>query len=396
MKRANRELLVLMLVTNVGGLIAGAQQSPAPPAAAAPTNAPGPKIQFATPLYDFGRARAGDPVKYTYVFTNTGDAKLVINSVQPQCGCTTAGDWTKQVEPGKTGVIPIQFNTSAYNGPVFKQVTVNCNVTNQPLLFLQLKGTVYKPFEVIPQMAVFNVTAESQATPMILTITNHMEEPLFLSPPTVNNHIFSAELITNTPGKGYQVKITTVPPLPGSGSAMGHMTLPTSWTNTPTISVTLVANIQPPVIVTPAVINLPPGPLPNPMTNSVLIHSLQGTNLLSLSEPKVNAEGVEVQIRQNQPGRSYTALLEFPRGFEVPANQPVEFVVKTGHPKLPEVKVPVRQMPRPAPRAQSVPTVAPAPSFPLVPPGAPAGPAGKESSAAAPAPPPRPPLPAGP
>ena len=71
---------------------------------------------------------------------------LILNNVQPQCGCTTAGEWTKQVEPGKTGSIPIQFNTVGYNGPVFKQVTVTCNVTNQPMLFLQLKGTVYKPY----------------------------------------------------------------------------------------------------------------------------------------------------------------------------------------------------------------------------------------------------------
>ena len=92
-------------------LIAEARQTSAPPAsAAAITNAIGPKIQFETQLYEFGRVRAGDPVKYTYVFTNTGDALLVLNNVQPQCGCTAAGEWTKQVEPGQTGKIPIQFN----------------------------------------------------------------------------------------------------------------------------------------------------------------------------------------------------------------------------------------------------------------------------------------------
>ena len=101
----------------VGTALVGAQPTSAPPAAAAAsTNALGPRIQFATPVYDFGRVKAGEPVKYTYVFTNTGDRLLIINSVQPGCGCTTAGEWTKQVEPGKTGSIPIQFNTAGYNG----------------------------------------------------------------------------------------------------------------------------------------------------------------------------------------------------------------------------------------------------------------------------------------
>ena len=72
---------------------------------------------------------------------------LIINSVQPGCHCTTAGEWTKQVEPGKTGGIPIQFNTTGVPGMVVRQITVACNITNQPpLMFLQLKGTVYKPY----------------------------------------------------------------------------------------------------------------------------------------------------------------------------------------------------------------------------------------------------------
>src|SRR4051812_28927654 len=66
-----------------------------------------PKIQFAAREYDFGKVKAGDPVKYSYVFTNTGNAVLEVTHVQPSCGCTTAGDWTHKVEPGQTGTIPI-------------------------------------------------------------------------------------------------------------------------------------------------------------------------------------------------------------------------------------------------------------------------------------------------
>src|SRR5436190_15616324 len=68
-----------------------------------PTNAVGkPKIQFATPIYDFGKMKVGEPVKWEFVFTNTGTALLEITGVQPGCGCTTAGEWTRKVEPGKT------------------------------------------------------------------------------------------------------------------------------------------------------------------------------------------------------------------------------------------------------------------------------------------------------
>ena len=402
MIRVMRDSLVLVIMT-AGTLVVGAQQTSAPPVTAeattnAITNAIGPKMQFASQLFDFGRMRAGDPAKYTYVFTNTGDALLVINNVQPQCGCTAAGEWTKQVEPGKTGSIPIQFNTAAYNGGVFKQVTVTCNVATQSVVMLQLKGTVFKPYDLNPQIAVFNLAPDTESASMLITITNNMEEPLLLSPPEVNNRSFSAELVTNVLGKGYQVKLSTVPPMPAVGSAQGQMTLKTSWTNTPTISMTLVANVQPTVMVTPGAITLPPGPLASGLTNAVSIQNNTATNILTLSEPTINAPGVGVEIKENQPGKSFSVMLGFPQGFEILAGQQIEFSVKTSNPKVPVVKVPVRQMARPTPAvlpAPPAPAAAPAPPFPLVPPAAPASSAGKVSSATNSPAPPRPPLPPG-
>jgi hypothetical protein len=399
-----RDSLLLFLVMGFGTLVAEAQQTSAPPVtAAATTNGIGPKIQFASQLYDFGRMRSGDPVKYTYVFTNTGDALLVLNNVQPQCGCTAAGEWTKQVEPGKTGNIPIQFNTAAYNGGVFKQVTVTCNVTTQSVVILQLKGTVFRPYDMNPQMAVFNLAPDTESASMVVTITNNMEEPLLLSALEVNNHMFSAELVTNVLGKGYQIKISTVPPLPATGSAQGQLTLKTSWTNTPTIPLTLVANVQPAVMVTPTVITLPPAPLANALTNAVAIQNNSGTNTLTLSEPSVNMPGVGIEIRTNQPDKSFSVMLGFPQGFEVPAGQQVELSLKTSNAKVPVVKVPIRQMQRPPvqvplphpPAAALAPATAPAPNFQLVPPTTLAAPPGKVSSATDSPTPPRPPPPPG-
>ena len=359
-----------------GTAVVGARQTAAPPAAAeASTNVIGPKIQFATPLHDFGRARAGEPVKYTYVFTNTGDRLLILNTVQPQCGCTTAGDWTRQVQPGNTGSIPIQFNTANYNGPVFKQVTVTCNVTNQPTLFLQLKGTVYKPFDLNPPMAVLNIPPDAETASVVVTITNNTEEPLVLSTPESNNRAFAAELKTNALGKGYQLIVSAVPPTP-PGSVQGQISLRTSWTNPAVISVPVAANVQPAVMVIPSYITLAPGPLANAVTNSVSIRN-NSTNDLKLSDPVVNVAGVEAEIKEMQPGKSFTALLAFPQGFQIPPGQQVELSVKSSNPKFPVVKVLVVQTPRPAPPpVRPTPPVKPVPSPAATPPPVPPLPAG--------------------
>ena len=357
-----RDLVLAASSLIVGTALVEAQPTSAPlAAAAAATSFLGPRIQFATPVYDFGRAKSGEPVKYTYVFTNTGDQLLIINSVHPGCSCTSAGDWTKQVEPGKTGHIPIQFNTMGYNSPVVKRITVACNITRQPpLVYLQLKGTVYKPFDVNPPWAVLNVPPDVETASLVVAITNNTEEPLILSAPQSNNRMFSAQLVTNQPGRGYQLKISTVPPL-GPGSVQGQIVMKTTWTNTPVIPVTVVANVQPALMVIPSFVTLAPGPLPNAVTNSVTILN-NSTNLVTLSEPAVNVPGVEATIRELQHGKSFTAMLAFPRGFHVSPGQQVELSVKSSHPKFPVVKVPIRQLTRPTGSALPAPSAAPVPA----------------------------------
>jgi copper(I)-binding protein len=377
-----KDLVLAVSIMTVGMASVGARQVPAPPtpsappaSAAASTNVIGPKIQFATPMYDFGRMKAGDPVKYTYIFTNTGDRLLVLNSVQPQCGCTTAGDWTKQVEPGQTGSIPIQFNTANYNGPVFKQVTVSCNVTSQPTLFVQLKGTVFKAFDFNPPMAVLTIPPDAESASCVVTITNNMDEPLLLSAPESNNRAFAAELKTNALGKGYQLIVSAVPPMP-AGSVQGQINLRTSWTNPAVITVPVAANVQPAVMVIPSYITLNAGPLDKATTNSVAIQN-KSTNALQLSKATVNVTGVSAEIRELRPGKDFTALVAFPQGFQVPLGQQVELSVKSSNPKYPLLKVPVMQVQRPAappaptpPHVPTVPVVKPAvsPTGGLVPP----------------------------
>lgn len=395
MKLAMKNLIVAVSVLMTGTAVVGARQAAAPAAVAvAPTNVPGPRIQFAKTLYDFGRVKSGEPVKYTYVFTNTGDAMLILSSVQPQCGCTTAGEWTKQVEPGKTGIIPIQFNTAGQSPQVFKQITVTCNVANQPMLYLQLKGSVFKPFDVIPPYAVLNVPPDAETGSVNVTITNNTEEPLILLSAECNNRIFSVQLVTNQPGRAYQLTISAAPP-PTRGSAQGQIILKTAWTNTPIIAVTAVVNAQPAVTVIPPYVTLPPGPLPYAVTNSIMIQN-NSTNRLELSEPAVNVPGVAAQIKETQLGKSFTAMIAFPQGFEAPQGQQVEFTAKSNNPKYPVVKAIMMQLPRPAAQFRPPPSApAPTPAAPVnpAPPVAHVPPVKRVSSAPAQPPPMPPPLP---
>ncbi len=318
----------------------------------------GPKIEFATPSHEFGKVKSGEVVKYTYVFTNTGGATLVVSNVQTSCGCTTAGEWSRQVEPGRTGNIPIEFNTSGYGSQVTKNITVSCNDTNRPMVVLEITGTVWKPVDAIPQFAVLNVTSESPSNATTVRIVNNEDTPLTLGPPEVNNPAFAAELTTNQPGKEYQLVIRTVPPLPSS-SVSAQINLKTSSTNLQVLTINAWANVQPAVAVAPTAITLPPPPLTNPMPAVVSVQNY-GTNTLTLSDPAVNAKGVEVRLNEQQPGRFFILNLNFPAGFEIAQGQQVELTVKSSHPQYPVIRVPVVQVPRPAPPAPAATSAPPA------------------------------------
>ena len=129
-------------------------------------------------------------------------------------------------------------------------------------------------------------------------------------------------------------------------SYQGRAILQTSGTNTPKVAVPLEANVQPTVVVIPADILLPPGPLPNRLMIAIAIQNNTTTNLLRLSEPTVNVPGVGVEITTNESGKSYSVMLGFRQGFEVPQAQQVEFRVKTSDPNVPVIRVPVKQMSR--------------------------------------------------
>lgn len=330
----------------------------------------GPKIQFEKPIYDFEKVKSGEMVKYTYIFTNTGDSTLFVTNVQPSCGCTTAGDWTHQVEPGQTGTVPVQFNSANYGGMVVKQVTVTSNDKQQPSVVLQLKGTIWKPVDVNPNFAVLNVSAESTAnTSTTVHIVNNMDEPLILSAPESNNKAFTAELKTNEAGKNFELTIKVVPPA-DSGNLQGMVTVKTSSTNFPVVSVSAWANVQPVIVVSPPQISLPVGPLTAKQTVSIMIQN-NGTNVIAVSEPTIGLKGVEAQVSESQAGKLFTATVTFPEGFELPQGTPAELTVKSTHPRFPLIKVPVTQAARAAFTPIPHPTVIPLQPAAGTPPAAP-------------------------
>ena len=97
-------------------------------------------ILFDKTVYDYGTMVQGSKGDCVFIFTNQGKKPLLLRNVRASCGCTVA-EWTKKpVEPGKTGLIKIKYNT-AIVGSFNKSITVYSNAANSAVI-LKIKGNV--------------------------------------------------------------------------------------------------------------------------------------------------------------------------------------------------------------------------------------------------------------
>jgi hypothetical protein len=352
---------LLMAVGTLGGITIASSlaqtknSSTLPAATISPPGASGAKIEFAETAFDFGKVKGGEVVRHDFVFTNSGTAALEIKDVHAGCGCTTAGTWDRKVEPGKTGVIPLQFNSTGFNGTVTKSATVACNDNGQSNVVLVLKSTVWNPFDVMPATAVFNVSSESQtnATRVVRLVSN-LEEPVELSDVQCTNRSLQAELKTVRAGKEFELLLTALPPFT-SNTTVTSVSVKTSSPQKPVINVGAYIMVQQPIIVAPNQITLPTGRLSAGLSSSVKILN-KGTNVLALSDPRVNTRDTEVRLQEIQPGQVFGLMVNFPAGFQIKPDEKIEVTLKSNHRQFPLIKIPVIQQAPIAGAAAKLPT----------------------------------------
>jgi hypothetical protein len=260
--------------------------------------------------------------------------------VAPGCHCTTAGDFTHQVAPGKTGEIPIQFDSGSFRGSVTKAILVTSNDKLAPRQSISLQGTIWRLIDYSPQFAYMTLMPDASNATTVVHISSQSDEPLTLSEPTSANGSFKAELKTIKPGKEFDLTITALPPL-APGNTSGSIFVRTSFTNMPMLNITTMAMMQPMVGVVPMQIFLPTQ-IHVWLTNRVTI-TANGKKSLALSDPEISDKRASVKLTTLVPGRSFQLVTAFPPGFEVATNEQAQVTVKSDNASSPVITVPITQ-----------------------------------------------------
>lgn len=94
---------------------------------AKPADGKYPVMTFDKTQHDFGTITEGDKPTYTFKFTNTGQADLLISNAVGSCGCTVPEYPKAPVKPGQSEKIKVSFNSAGKNGNQQKTVTIATN-----------------------------------------------------------------------------------------------------------------------------------------------------------------------------------------------------------------------------------------------------------------------------
>ncbi len=126
---------------------APAAPAPPPPPAAPKANPNAGKFKFQEETHDFGEVPEGPTAEVDFEFRNVGKEPITIQEAHGSCGCTVPKWPQEPILPGKKGVIHVTYNTIGRPGPISKDVTINSNAQQSPMV-LHIKGNVKpKPAE---------------------------------------------------------------------------------------------------------------------------------------------------------------------------------------------------------------------------------------------------------
>jgi len=101
-------------------------------------------IYFPENQHDFGKVKEGEVVHYSFAFQNTGTLPLEIKDIRTSCGCTAAVVSEKNLKPGQSGAVKIDFDSKNKQGKLSRTISVSSNDLNEPNKVITIYADVSK------------------------------------------------------------------------------------------------------------------------------------------------------------------------------------------------------------------------------------------------------------
>ncbi len=319
---------------------------------------PAPKVEVPDDLsFNFGTLPLEGKGSHTWEFKNVGLGTLEVWLEESTCSCTVAklkepGTGPKKkinVAPGETTPIEVSWEAHRW-GRFGHSATLGTNDPDRAVVVLTVFGLILAPVEVLP--------AESLSFPDISNEEPHRTSLSVLSPDmagmkltrlttsrpdliTAESRAMSAdELKSRHVQSGYEVTVTIKPGLP-LGRLVEEMVIVTDHPSRPTVKVAIAGNAVGPITAIPSrlQINRVASAKGGSKELALVVRGAKGTKFEVVSGPKALKVTIEPETRPGRRGQ-YRLTATVPPGTP-PGALYDPIVIKTDHPRAPELKIPV-------------------------------------------------------
>ncbi len=98
-------------------------------------------FKFDTTVFNFGNILEGEQVSTEFVYTNVGDADIIISKIETSCGCTVPEYDKDPVKPGERGSVRVRFDSNGKAGTQYKTIRIFSN-SEEDIFELVITGEV--------------------------------------------------------------------------------------------------------------------------------------------------------------------------------------------------------------------------------------------------------------
>jgi len=272
------------------------------------------RLTVEQPIFDAGVIAKGDEVSHEFEIHNNGTDVLYIREVQPACGCTVAR-FDPEIPPGGTGTVTVVLDTTNFEGPISKPVTVLSSDATNPSVRLTIKAQVRPLVAVIPGWARFQHVVGEEEKRVTQKLWTTDGEPLQIlrveSPlPFVEasyRRAMDDELDTQGPPTQWLLTATLGTDAP-EGPVVGNIVVTTNHPRRPSIEIPLTGYVKPLISIQPATVDFGRFQRPQAVRKSVVLTN-NGPTDFEITSVESDLPGLESEIKERDKGRQFQILV---------------------------------------------------------------------------------------
>jgi hypothetical protein len=250
---------------------------------------------FPERAYDFGTVARGSKIRHTFRLINRTGEEIHIADWRTKCGCTEVRVGAKTIPAGTQTSIDAVIDTTKFNGPKDSGLTLILDRPSFVEVDLNLHCYIRGDIILNPGQVDFGPVQRSSKPTVTLNLIYAGGQPGWevAKMKTQSAHVTARlQPMTRTVDGQVQYSLTaTLNPTVNNGYFKDEILLHTNDPSSPTIPISVTANVQTAVVVSPSIINLgrlKPGDV---VKKKVIVRSLQPFKLTELKASKDDLSG---------------------------------------------------------------------------------------------------------